>query len=263
MSAPLTTMMPQDSLWQINQQMQALGVRRLVITHYTGRLAGLVTQTQMTKTLDPAEMYHVMEQMQAIIDRQTKELQHLNQQLQASNTELSHLATVDALTQVVNRRKFDEFVTSEWQRLLLLRQPLSLIMCDVDHFKDYNDTYGHLAGDACLKKIAQAMRSVTRQSYDLVARYGGEEFAVVLPNTDSAGAEQVAQTLLLTVQCLNIPFVSPDRGSYVTVSLGVATVIPDINLTLDDLIDLADQLLYQAKHQGRNTFAIDSLNKSA
>ena len=193
MSAPLSTVQPQFSLWAVHQLMQKLKIRRLVVTKQTGELAGIITQTQMLKMLDPMEMFLVMQQMQKIIDQQVQELQQLNQKLQIHNTELAHLSMVDELTQIVNRRRLNEFLDHEWQCLANCGKPLSVIMCDVDYFKAYNDAYGHLAGDECLIKIAQTLRSVTRQNSDLVARYGGEEFTVVLPDTDLPGAECVAK----------------------------------------------------------------------
>ncbi|MGB3532593.1 MAG: diguanylate cyclase [Microcoleaceae cyanobacterium] len=263
MSAPLSTMQPQDSLWNVNQRMHELGVRRLVISHPTGELAGIVTQSQMMKMLDPAEMYHVMEVMQEVIDRQTDELHQLNQKLQTANTELTYLSTVDHLTQVVNRRKFNEFLTQEWQRLSDLAKPLSLIMCDVDYFKSYNDTYGHLAGDKCLEKLARAIREVTRINLDLVARYGGEEFAVVLPNTNSVGAERVSKAIVMAIRDLKIPHTHSKATGFVTISLGVATLIPDASSSLETLLQFSDQLLYQAKRKGRNTYVIQDLTNNA
>lgn len=260
MSQPLSTMLPQDSLWRINQRMNKLNVRRLVIAHPTGTLAGIITQSQITKMLDPAEMYQVMGQMQEVIDRQTQEVQELNQQLQRSNAELTRLSTIDELTKVVNRRKFNAFMAHEWQRLEKLRQPLSLVMCDVDFFKIYNDTYGHSEGDECLKKVANAIRAVTRKSSDLVARYGGEEFAVVLPGTNSSGAEHVAQNILRQVQALQIPSVRSTVASYVTLSVGVATVTPSSDISFDTLIRYADKMLYAAKQQGRNTYVLKDLS---
>jgi diguanylate cyclase (GGDEF)-like protein len=200
MSNPLSTMFPQDSLWSVHQLMQELNVRRLVIKHPTGKLAGIVTQTQMMKMLNPNEMYQIMVQMQGIIDQQMVEMHQLNDKLQIANAELEHLSKTDDLTQIVNRRQLNEFLSHEWKRLAHLGKPLSLVMCDVDHFKSYNDTYGHLVGDECLIKIAQALRKATRQSSDLVARYGGEEFVVVLPNTNICGAEQVAKKLFLRLR---------------------------------------------------------------
>jgi diguanylate cyclase (GGDEF)-like protein len=254
MSKPLSTMLPQDSLWSVHQRMQDLKVRRLVIKHPTGELAGIITQTQMLKMLDPTEMYHIMEQMQEIIDQQTNELQQLNHCLQIANVELKKLSMLDELTQIENRRRFNEFLAHEWKRLAHLGQPLSLIMCDVDHFKSYNDTYGHLAGDQCLVKIAKTLREVTRQTSDLVARYGGEEFVVVLSNTNSDGAERVSTNILTQIQNLQIPHIASKIMNCVTISLGAATVIPNQSSSPAMLLQVADELLYQSKQQGRNTY---------
>jgi diguanylate cyclase (GGDEF)-like protein len=261
MSTPLSIVKPHDSLWEVHQQMQELKVRRLVVTQVTGELAGIVTQTQMLKMLDPTEMYQVVRQMQEIIERQTTELQQLNQKLQKRNQELVTLSTLDELTQIVNRRKLNEFLQGEWQRLGDLGKPLSVIMCDVDHFKEYNDHYGHLAGDDCLLKVAQTLRSVTREASDLVARYGGEEFTVVLPNTNQTGAERVAKTILTEIQKRQIPHELSPTASYVTVSLGVATIYPEPTKSPEILLQVADQLLYQSKQKGRNTYTLAFLSR--
>ena len=260
MSKPLSTVQPQESLWLVHQKMQKLRVRRLVVTKPTGELAGIITQTQMLKTLDPSEMYQVMQQMQEIIDRQTSELHKLNQQLEIKNTELAYLSIVDELTQIVNRRKLNEFLDLEWERLGNQGKPLSVIMCDVDHFKAYNDTYGHLAGDECLVKIAQTLRAITRRTSDLVARYGGEEFVVVLTDTDNIGAERVARNILTEIQNLQIPHSLSSTADVVTVSLGVATVHPDRSRSPEILLQTADQLLYQSKQLSRNTYYIEVIN---
>ncbi len=254
MSKPLSTMIPQDSLWSVHKRMQKLKVRRLVIKHPTGELAGIITQTQMLKMLDPTEMYHIMEQMQEIIDRQTNELQQLNHCLKIANVELEKLSMLDELTQIENRRRFNEFLAHEWKRSAHLGQPLSLILCDVDHFKAYNDTYGHLVGDQCLIKIAKTLRDATRQASDLVARYGGEEFVVVLSNTNGDGAERVATNILTQIQNLQIPHTASKTMNCVTISLGAATVIPNQSTSPAMLLQVADELLYQSKQQGRNTY---------
>jgi diguanylate cyclase (GGDEF)-like protein len=259
MSAPLSTMFPQDSLWVVHQRMKELNVRRLVITEASGKLAGIITQTQMLKILDPTEMYHVMAYMQEIIDRQTHELQQVNQQLRIANRELEQLSKIDELTQVLNRRSFNDVLEQEWERLADLEQPLSLVMCDVDQFKLYNDTYGHLAGDDCLIKIAQTLSGATRRHSDVVARFGGEEFAIVLPNTSQEDAERVAQTIIAQIKAIQIPHIASELSDYITISLGVATTIPDRHSSPAMLLQLADQLLYQAKQNGRDTYRINSL----
>jgi diguanylate cyclase (GGDEF)-like protein len=263
MSTPLSTLHPQDSLWQVHQTMQQLHVRRLVITHPTGELAGLVTQTQLLQVLDPLELHQVMQQIQATMDQQTLELQQLNQELQTANTKLAHLAAIDELTQVLNRRRLNERLETEWQRLARLQAPLSLIICDLDSFKAYNDTYGHPAGDDCLVRIAQVLQQITRPALDFVARYGGEEFVVVLPHIDSRGAEQVAKDILMAVQQLQIPHAAANPVGDVTVSLGVATIVPNPTDSPRTLLEAADQLLYQSKQRGRNTYSFQVLAPSS
>jgi len=183
----------------------------------------------------------------------------LYQQLQQANQELQRLASSDGLTHVANRRCFDEFLAQEWQRSAREQSPLSMILCDVDCFKLYNDTYGHLAGDDALRQVAQAIAQVVKRPADLVARYGGEEFAVILPNTDAAGAAIVAAQMQANVRALQIPHASSQVAEFVTLSLGVATTIPHHQLSSATLIGAADQGLYRAKAQGRNcVFQINS-----
>ncbi|MDF0554286.1 PAS domain S-box protein [Kamptonema sp. UHCC 0994] len=176
----------------------------------------------------------------------------LYQQLKEANVELHQLATVDCLTQIANRRRFDEYLHQEWWRLTHEQKPLSLILCDIDFFKLYNDACGHQAGDRCLKQVADAIRPVLKHSADLVARYGGEEFAIILPNTDATIAIDIAQTIRSAVKDLRIVHkgLAPDR--YVTLSLGTATVIPGTQFSPERLIAAADRALYCAKEQGRD-----------
>ncbi|MCY7320782.1 MAG: PleD family two-component system response regulator [Phormidesmis sp. CAN_BIN36] len=176
----------------------------------------------------------------------------LYQQLEEANSKLQRLATVDGLTQVANRRRFDEYLEDEWQRMMREQLPLSLILSDIDCFKLYNDTYGHQAGDDCLRKVAQVMQVAAKRSIDLPARYGGEEFAVILPNTEQLGALQVADEIRVGVKELEIAHARSKVSQVVTVSLGVATIIPNQGRSLEMLIMAADQALYQAKEAGRD-----------
>ena len=176
----------------------------------------------------------------------------LYQKLQQANLELEKLAVIDALTGIANRRKFDEYLKSEWLRLAREKAPLSLILCDIDHFKLYNDTYGHQAGDRCLQQVAQAINKVLKRPADLAARYGGEELAIILPNTTAKGAKQVADQILLQVQSLAIPHIASPVDLYITLSLGVAGFIPNHDDSPQDLITAADANLYKAKELGRN-----------
>jgi len=172
--------------------------------------------------------------------------------LRKANEILERLATVDGLTQVANRRCFDQTITREWNRLIRNGQPLSLILCDVDFFKSYNDTCGHLAGDDCLRAVAGAIDARIRRGGDCVARYGGEEFAVILPGTFSEGAVHVAELLRRAVEKLAIEHPCSPVRSVVTISLGVATAFPANEVTPEILIQNADKALYEAKASGRN-----------
>ncbi|MEM1167557.1 MAG: diguanylate cyclase [Cyanobacteria bacterium P01_H01_bin.35] len=173
-------------------------------------------------------------------------------QLEQVNQELLRIANLDGLTQIANRRSFDEYLAVEWRRHLREQQFLSLIMIDIDYFKHYNDHYGHQGGDDCLMRVAQAISQVPQRPTDLVARYGGEEFAVILPNTNIEGAFTVAESIRLAIASLSIPHAQSEVSQFVTLSLGGASIIPNLEGTLEDLIYLADDALYQAKRQGRN-----------
>lgn len=179
--------------------------------------------------------------------------------LKEFNEELTRLARMDGLTQVANRRAFDQKLHQEWQKLGTRRSPLSLILCDIDYFKYFNDTYGHQAGDVCLRQVAQAIERAVKRSTDLVARYGGEEFAIILPNTAVAGLMKVASEIQREIQKLAIPHSGSAVSQYITVSLGLAMVNSTKNIHPDLLVAAADQGLYQAKHDGRNRFCLSEV----
>jgi diguanylate cyclase (GGDEF)-like protein len=178
----------------------------------------------------------------------------LYQHLQIANQELQRLAKLDGLTQLANRRHFDQYLKQEWLRLAREQNALSVILCDVDYFKLYNDTYGHPAGDTCLMQIAQAISGAVKRPADLVARYGGEEFAVLLPNTDSDGAVQVVEIIQKKVRQLHLAHIASLVDKYVTLSFGIATIFPSHNGSVQALINTADKALYQAKDKGRNCY---------
>ncbi|MGV0108488.1 Diguanylate cyclase [Nostoc sp. DSM 114160] len=186
---------------------------------------------------------------QTAIAIQQSELYH---QLQQANQELQRLACSDGLTQVANRRCFDDTLNTQWQWLAREQSSLSLILCDVDYFKLYNDTHGHLAGDDALRQVAKAISQTVKHPADLVARYGGEEFAVILPNTDIEGAIAVAKDIQINLSALQMPHPHSQVSKFITLSLGVATITPHSQLSPATLIAAADQGLYQAKAQGRN-----------
>ena len=165
---------------------------------------------------------------------------------------LRELAHTDTLTGVANRRSFDERLKTEWRRSQRSRLPIALIMIDVDHFKQYNDTYGHQAGDRCLQQICAAMKNSLRRPADLLSRYGGEEFACLLPETPLGQAMRKAEELGESVQRLGIPHASSSAAPVVTISRGVAALIPTGELQARELIRIADEMLYEAKRAGRN-----------
>jgi diguanylate cyclase (GGDEF)-like protein len=172
--------------------------------------------------------------------------------LKQANQELHRLAMLDGLTRVANRRHFDEYLQQQWTLLTRLQQPLSLILVDVDEFKLYNDHYGHLAGDDCLKHMAQAISDAIMRPTDLVTRYGGEEFAIVLPFTTLDGAKQVAKTVKSAVYNLKLPHAKSSVSDRLTLSLGISCMVPQPEVSLKTLISTADVALYQAKGKGRN-----------
>jgi len=172
--------------------------------------------------------------------------------LQKANERLKSLVKLDGLTQVANRRHLDEHLQYAWNAMRRMKSPLSLILCDVDEFKLYNDTYGHQAGDDCLCSVARTIRECVKRSGDLVARYGGEEFAVVLPDTGGKGALEVADAIRVRVASLGIPHECSPVCAHLTVSLGISSAIPDGQSTLEILVRSADEALYRAKSGGRN-----------
>jgi two-component system cell cycle response regulator len=179
--------------------------------------------------------------------------------LREVNQELKRLASIDGLTQLANRRSFDEYLQQEWNNLQTTRASLALILCDIDYFKRYNDNYGHQAGDTCLKKVAQAIDQAVKRGFDMVARYGGEEFAIVLPNTTLEGALTVAKNIQKEVKTLQIPHAQSGIGQYITVSLGIAAIDALSAAGPETLIAAADRGLYRAKYEGRDRLCVEPL----
>ncbi|MBA1189661.1 PleD family two-component system response regulator [Pseudomonas entomophila] len=189
-------------------------------------------------------------------DEAYRALRVSQQQLLDTNLVLQRLMNSDGLTGLSNRRHFDEYLELEWRRAMREQQQLSLLMIDVDYFKAFNDTFGHLAGDEALHKVATAIRGSCGRPSDLPARYGGEEFALVLPNTSPGGARLVAEKLRQNVVALNIAHTSPHANACLTVSIGLATQVPSIGTQCRQLILAADKGLYQAKASGRNQVCV-------
>ncbi len=193
------------------------------------------------------------------IAKDITERQKIQEALKQANIELYRLANSDGLTQVANRRCFDDTLQREWKRSLREQQFLSLIVCDVDEFKKYNDYYEHLKGDDCLIQIAQTIQKSVHRPTDLVARYGGEEFAIILPNTNLTGALTVASNIQQHIHNLEIPHKQSTVADYVTLSMGVASLIAEKESDADELIKLADNALFQAKKEGRDRIVVYDL----
>lgn len=189
-------------------------------------------------------------------DEAYRALELLKKELEEKNVELERLSSQDGLTGIANRRMFDEFSAKEWGRAARDQVPLSLILIDIDHFKPYNDNYGHQGGDDCLRQVAQKLASTVRRPSDLVARYGGEEFAVVMPGTDLEGAKSIAAALCEGVSSMGLPHAHSSTASHVTISMGVASVVPSADSSPQQLIEKADGALYRAKESGRNQFQV-------
>jgi diguanylate cyclase (GGDEF)-like protein len=186
-----------------------------------------------------------------------------NRQLETENQQLARLATLDGLTRIPNRRRFDEYLDAMWRQMVREQDWISIIIGDVDYFKAYNDSYGHLAGDHCLQKIAEALNQCCYRPLDLVARYGGEEFSMVLPQTDLIGAFNLAERLKVAIESLNIPHSGSEIDSVLTMSFGVAAARPNANMWADLLLASADEALYKAKSLGRRqAFGIEVKNSS-
>ncbi len=208
--------------------------------------------SQMAISIENALFYRELEQRVA---QRTEALVQVNAELQAANRQLETLSNMDGLTQVANRRMLDAFIDTEWRRHCRTGQDFSLILCDVDHFKAFNDTYGHLEGDHCLQRVARAIREAVQRPGDLVARYGGEEFAVVLTETGLAGAKHVIDVIRRNLAALNIPH-TDTPGGRLTLSIGALHTLPRDGTGVREAIMAADQALYRAKAEGRDRVVI-------
>ncbi|AFZ57835.1 AAA-like domain-containing protein [Anabaena cylindrica FACHB-243] len=223
---------------------------------------GLIKQLGSDNFQPACEMYRLFFQKETLIAENNTSIRL--EKLEEENEKLKFLLNIDKLTQIANRRYFDNRFQLEWERMKRTQEPIALILADIDKFKLFNDTYGHQAGDDCLSQVAQAINSVIKRADDLVARYGGEEFVVILPQTDSKGAIIIAEEIRKKVKLWEIKI--PNFTQYsqetnvtkVTISLGVACIIPQASLGLKELFEAADQALYQAKQVGRDRTILSS-----
>lgn len=193
----------------------------------------------------------------------TFEKEHLLSELTKANDHQKALANTDGLTGIANRRRFDDVLAQELARISRTHSPLSLLILDVDHFKIYNDTYGHVAGDECLKRVAKILEKQFCRASDMASRYGGEEFAVIMPDTDESGAIRQAEVIRSEVEKLNIHHAHSPTADHITVSMGIVTLYASDVREAKDLIAMADRCLYQAKADGRNREVSTSLKHDA
>ena len=205
----------------------------------------------LAKPVSPVVLRAKIAAMQRITDMRAR-LVEATRELAGINASLREQSSQDSLTGIPNRRSFDAAFEQEWHHAARSGQPLALIMADVDHFKRYNDSYGHQRGDECLRAVAGAMRTAARRKVDLVARYGGEEFAMLLPDTPAVSALLVAGRVLEAVRALRLPHKDSPTTDHVTMSLGVCATVPRDDVQPHDLVKVTDRALYDAKSKGRN-----------
>ncbi|VVD90112.1 Phytochrome-like protein cph2 [Pandoraea eparura] len=212
----------------------------------------------LVKLPDPIELiarirYHSRSYMNLLQrDEAYRALRESQQQLLETNLELQRLTHSDGLTGLANRRYFDEYFSAEWRRALREQREMALLMIDVDNFKIYNDTYGHIAGDDVLRRVATTIADAAARPADLAARFGGEEFVIVLPNTTASGAVVIAEKVRAQIDAMAIPHIGSANGHHVTISVGGASLVPRTHMASTSLIESADLALYRAKQLGKN-----------
>jgi len=217
----------------------------------------VVLQSKVKFFIELYNQNKIIEQQKTLLEIKIKELS----ELKAANFNLENLSYTDGLTGISNRRNFDSYIEMSWNNCLDSSKPLSLIMMDIDYFKLYNDNYGHIKGDDCLKAVAKELSKSAKRTLDLSARYGGEEFVIILPETHKEGAEIIAEEIRKNIINLDIPHESSPISKNVTLSLGVTTMVPNNQHTISEFINDADKALYEAKNLGRNrTCFVDNLN---
>lgn len=186
------------------------------------------------------------------LEEKVHELERTKQELQEENSNLEQISYFDKLTGIANRHNLDDYFNSVLKNAIRNEDNFSIMMIDIDYFKDFNDNYGHVLGDSCLVNIAKVIKGSLKRPLDFVARYGGEEFIVLLPETDRDGALKVAVDIKKNIELVNIKHETSKIASYVTVSTGIATLIPKKTDYLEGIVAKADKALYQAKNEGRN-----------
>jgi diguanylate cyclase (GGDEF)-like protein len=270
MSAPPKMVRPDADLGTAYQMLQRFFLKDLVVVNQQGELAGIVQLNHMMRLLDPIDLWQTvvnleqqvttqaigLEQAQQQQAEHTETIQRLQQELLQTTQELARLVQLDPLTQLANRRQFDQLLAQEWHRLRREKQPLAIVLGDIDFFTEYNDHFGNSAGDICLQQLGLALSAATQRATDIVSRYDGEVFAFLLPHTDLAGAVILIERLRQVIANQQLANPGSSVSEYITLSFGLATCIPSSGSTFADLLTAADRALYRAKAQGRNTYRV-------
>jgi diguanylate cyclase (GGDEF)-like protein len=267
----LDIMMPEMDGYQVCQALKSNEVTNDIPVIFLSALNDIFDKVKafeygavdyITKPFEEEEVFMrirnqlILKKQKILLQKEIEKRQKIERLLIHANKNLEKIANLDALTGIANRRFFNEILSQEWQRCNRENTFLALILCDLDYFKNYNDYYGHQKGDECLKSFAQIINSCVKRAADLVARYGGEEFAVILPNTNLEGAKEVGELIRNHLNTARLLHEKSAISDYLTVSLGVVSMIPDSDFTPENLIKFADEALYQAKNNGRNCMAV-------
>ncbi|QHU99114.1 response regulator [Synechocystis sp. CACIAM 05] len=219
-------------------------------------ITGLDDEASVDRAFEAGAIDYVTKPIHwAVLRQRVKRLLYqsrLQYQLESVNQMLERLAKVDQLTQLANRRQLELFLDTEWSEAIREQYPFSILLCDIDYFKNYNDHYGHQGGDDCLQQVAKVLTKMVHRPKDLAARYGGEEFLIALPNTDLQGATHIGEDIQAEITRLAIPHAQSAIADHVTLSIGCASTIPYLGSSWSKLVGAADQYLYEAKAQGRN-----------
>ncbi|MEB3161244.1 MAG: diguanylate cyclase [Synechocystis sp.] len=251
---------------KLQQENQDLHIALTTIAEHGDMIEALLNETNVKLKSEILERQRAEVKLQNLLNLISREkedleiivetiMQHgdvVDAQWRQKLGETAQLLNLDALTQVSNRRHFDQHLNQQWHQALTNQTAIGLIFCDIDYFKQFNDFYGHLSGDDCLRRVAKTLSATLRNPFDLFARYGGEEFAVILSDIDPQTAYRIAQRMQAALALLEIPHHQSAVNEYVTMSFGIALITPDPSQSPRDLIAQADQNLYRAKHQGKN-----------
>ncbi|BCS89491.1 GGDEF domain-containing response regulator [Pseudodesulfovibrio sediminis] len=235
-----------------NQQHIFKGYESGAVDYLFKPLEPVVFRSKVNVFLKIFRQKEALERNARELDRKLVELEELQQQLEETNEQLHMLSITDGLTGLYNKRQFNQLMADEWSRSMRHKSPFSVVLMDIDLFKEYNDTYGHAVGDECLRKVAAALTDVVKRGQDKVARVGGEEFAIILPDTDIEGAQLIGERVRSCIEDLCVIHQSSTVCEFVTASVGTCSTIPNMTNSSKDFMIRADQAMYQAKSAGRN-----------